>query len=397
MSLTCLSQVALENRTGGSDKVYIIQVQQNDGPAGTEYIAIGYYGKRPSPSSTAEKYRGPSRASAQAAADRLENQKRTKSGYTNMSGVTPGVRIPGMPAGAPVFGGVSAPSPTPTAAAVAAAVGIVPMRANPLDEKDLEQYLTDPDWVAQRKYDGERSPVSIRRSGISATNLSAKPRTLAADSEASLKKLVARTDFSEERETLVDGEELPGGIFVIYDVVTLRDNDVRKQGFDERFSALEDLLADHLGLLAPTAWTEAEKRAMLAQARAENWEGLMFRKASAPYFNGRTSDILKFKLWASATCRVLTANGSTRSVGIAVREADGSETTAGNVTVPVNQDIPDTDALVEVRYLYVTAGGKLYQPTLLQVRTDKDEEGADLRSTLRPAPPEKAPELPLAA
>lgn len=394
MSLTCISQVALENRTGGSDKVYIIQVQQEDGPAGTVYITKFFWGKRGDPRSVSEKYRGPSQATAQATADKQERDKRTKSGYSTMS-LAAGAAIPGIPAGTPVFGGASVPGTAAAAPAAPVIVGIAPMLANVLDEKDLEKYLTDPDWVCQRKYDGERSPASIRRSGITATNRKATVRTLAATSESELKKMTARTDFSDERETLVDGEEMPGGVYVIYDVVTLRDNDVRKLGFEERYSALEEMLQDHLGLLAPVAWTEEDKRAMLDKARAENWEGLMFRQVSSPYVNGRTDFLLKFKLWATATCRVHTVSSTKRSIGVAVVDESGDEVFIGNVTVPVNQDIPDVDSLQEIRYLYVGAGGSLYQPVLLGPRTDKDE--ADTRASLRPAPPEKSGELPLAA
>lgn len=384
MSLTCLSQTALDYVDGRSDKLYIVQVQEDDSGAGVEYVAVGYYGRRGSTLSTAQKYRGPSRASADAAADRMVREK-TGKGYSSMA-VAAGAKITGMPASAPTFGGASVGSPSSAAPVTKPVVGIVPMRAEVLAEADLEAYLTDPNWVVQRKYDGERSPVSMRRSGLTATNLKGTQRTLAASSEAELKTLLALPDFGDERETTVDGEELPGGIYVIYDVVTLRDNDVRKLAFDERFAMLEELLAGNLGLLAPTAWTEAEKRAMLDQARAENWEGLMFRSASGTYVNGRTSFILKFKLWDSCTCRVLTVNAK-RSIQVAVRDADNNEVFIGNVTVPVNQDIPEPDDLVEVRYLYAMAGGCLYQPTLLGIRTDKDE--ADLRSSLRPAPPEK--------
>jgi ATP-dependent DNA ligase/predicted DNA-binding WGR domain protein len=385
MSLTCLSQVALDYVAGTSNKIYVIQVQQDDSGSGTEYVASGYYGKRGATLSTAEKYRGTNLASAQAAANRLEKEKRGK-GYSDMA-VSPGTRIVGMPSSVPVWGGASAPgtpAPAPTAPTI---TGPVPMRANVLDEADLEKYLTDPNWVCQKKYDGERSPASLRRGAITATNLKGIVRSLAATSEGELKRLLAMPDFGDERETLVDGEEMPGGVYVIYDVLTLRDNDVRKLPFEERFAMLEELLADHLGLLAPTAFSEAEKRAMLAQARIENWEGLMFRKVSGDYVHGRTDVILKFKLWASATCRVLTANAK-RSIQVAVRDEKDDEVFIGNVSVPVSMDIPEVDSLVEVRYLYIHDGGSLYQPVLLGVRTDKDE--ADLRSSLRAAPPEKS-------
>ncbi|KVP17366.1 hypothetical protein [Burkholderia ubonensis] len=386
MTVTCLSQVALDYVGGGSDKVYVVQVQQHELPGGgVEYKAVGYYGRRGSTLSTAEKYKGPSQASAQAAADRLEREKRGK-GYSTMT-VAAGTPISGMPAGTPVFGGASVPgaaaapaAPTPTI------TGIIPMRAEVLSEADIEKYLSDPNWVAQKKYDGERSPVSIRRSAIAASNLKGMARSLAASSEAELKKLLAQTDFSDERETVVDGEELPGGVYVIYDVTTLRDNDVRKLPFEERYAALEVLLADNLGLLAPTAFTEAEKRAMLAQAQAENWEGLMFRDISGTYVHGRTGLILKYKLWQSCTCRVLTVN-TKRSIQLAVRDEKDDEVFIGNVTVPPSMDIPEADDLVEVRYLYAHDGGSLYQPVLLGIRKDKDE--ADLRSSLKAAPPEK--------
>lgn len=385
MTVTCLSQVALDFVGPGSDKVYVIQVQQHSTASGTEYVAMSYYGKRSSPTSTFELYRGPSHAAASAAASRKEKSKRS-GGYQTLA-TTAGVPVSGMPSSAPVPGAAGVTSSTaPTRPTAPVVSGPVPMRAEVLDEADLEKYLTDSNWAMQRKYDGERSPVSIRRGGITASNLKGTARTLASSSEAELKKLVAMPDFSDERETLVDGEELPGGVYVIYDVLTLRDNDMRKFAFEQRFAALEVMLETHLGLLAPTAFTTEEKRSMLAQAHAENWEGVMFRDVSGTYVHGRTSVILKFKLWDSCTCRVLTAN-TKRSIQVAVLDENNDEVFIGNVSVPVNMDIPDPDDLVEVRYLYVHDGGSLYQPSLLGVRKDKDE--ADLRSSLRPAPPEK--------
>ncbi len=384
MSVTCLSQVALEFRSGTSDKVYVVQVQQHDLPSGTEYRAMGYSGRRGQKLIPQEKYKGPSKASAESKAVKVEEEKRTKSGYSTMAGLPPG-----MPADAPVFGGPAIPgSATGTTPSTPTVVGIIPMRAEVLAEDDLETYLTDPNWVCQKKYDGERSPVSMRRKGITATNLKGVARTLAASTEAELKRMLALHDFGDERETVLDGEEMPGGYFVAYDVTTLRDNDVRKLPFEERYAMMEILFENHMGMLAPVAFSETEKRKMIAQAREENWEGLMFRYVGAEYVHGRTKFILKFKLWASATCRVITTNAK-RSIQVAVLNDAGDEEFVGNVTVPPSIDIPELDSLVEVRYLYVLGPtGSLYQPVLLHVRTDKDE--ADLRSSLRPAPPEKS-------
>lgn len=381
MSAICLSQVALECTSGTSDKLYIIQVEQD----GAEYCAMGYSGRRGATLTPQEKYRGSSLSAAQAKADKVEREKRRSSGYTAYSGTT----IPGMPADAPVFGaaptpGSSAPAPTaPSSAPVAQGPAV--MLAQPVALDDVERYLTDSAWGLQRKYDGERVTVSVRRSGIQAYNRKGIGRSLSTVAHDRLVKLSIQPDFSDDRETILDGE-LMGDFLVVYDLLVLRDNDVRKLCYDERYAALEALFENETDLLAPTAYTEEEKRKLLARAQAEAWEGLMGRDLDGEYAAGRVAQLVKIKLWSTCTCRVLSVN-TQRSVQVGLLDERGDEVFVGNVTVPVNQDIPELDSLVEVRYLYAMDGGSLYQPTLLRVRDDVDE--ADVRSELRKAPPEK--------
>lgn len=387
MTLTCLSQVALQCVDGTSDKLYIIQVQEEDLGGGVlVYHAIGYYGRRGSALKEARKYNGPSQAAAQAAADRLERDKRG-GGYTTYT-MSAGSSIPGMPATAPSFsssGSSTTVSSTP-APARGKGVGPLPMLAVVAEEKHLSTLMTSSDFAAQIKYDGERTPVSLRRSAIQAYNRKGDIKPLTGGAEATLKRLVALPDFSDERETILDGE-LMGDVYVAYDLIMLRDNDMRGLSFEERYSALEELLADeHASLLAPCAWTPEEREALKAKVECEGMEGMMFRSLEAAYTSGRTDALLKHKLWATCTCRVLTANAK-RSIQLALLDDAGVEVFVGNVTVPANQDIPEPDDLVEVRYLYAHEGGSLYQPTLLRKRDDVDE--ADKRSALRPPPPEK--------
>lgn len=383
MSLTCIHQVSLDYTDGTSDKVYIVQVQEEDlGGGSVQYIAAGYYGRRGSSLSKAEKYKGPNKASAQAAADRLEREKRGK-GYGTMT-VAAGTAIPGMPAGVPVFGGASTASSTPSTPKKTL-VGTLPMLAQVLNASELEEVLASDEYGAQIKYDGERVMVHLRRSGITASNRKGELRPLTAAAELELKKLLALPDFGDERLTVLDGE-LMGDMYVAYDVVTLRDNDMRPMSCEERYASLEMLLDDHRGLLAPMAWSEEEKRALKARAEAEDMEGIMFRRLDAEYKSARVPSLLKHKLWATCTCRVLTVNAK-RSIQVALRDESDDEVFVGNVTVPVNQDIPEVDSLVEVRYLYAMDGGSLYQPTLKGPRNDIDE--CDRRADLRQAPPEK--------
>lgn len=384
MTAICLKQVALECTAGTSDKLYIIQVEQH----GSEYRTMGYNGRRGRGLTAQEKYKGSSLADAHAKADEVERDKRRSrtSPYTTLP-TTPGVPIPGMPAGVPTPASGSAPSPSaPVPSAPAPSVtGPVAMLAQPVEREDIETYLTDPAWGLQRKYDGERVTVSVRRSGIQAYNRDGIGRTLSAVAHDRLVKLTIQPDFNGDRETMLDGE-LMGDILIVYDVLVLRDNDMRKLCYDERYGMLEALFENETDLLAPMAFSEEEKRKLLAQAEAEDWEGLIGRDLDGEYAAGRVPQLIKIKFWATCTCRVLAVNRK-RSIQVGLLDESGDEVFVGNVTVPANQDIPELDGLVEVRYLYALEGGSLYQPTLLRVRSDVHE--ADLRSSLRQAPPEK--------
>jgi len=387
MTITCLSQVALQCVDGTSDKLYVIQVQEEDLGGGVlQYLTIGYYGRRGSALKEARKYNGASQAAAQAAADRLERDKRS-GGYTNYT-TSAYSTIPGMPASAPTFAGSSGgvAASTATAPARGKGVGPLPMLAVVAEERHLVELMTSPNFAAQIKYDGERTTVSLRRSGIQAYNRKGDIKPLTSGAEATLKRLLSLPDFSDERETILDGE-LMGDVFVAYDLITLRDNDMRAIPFEERYCALEELLVEeHAPLLAPCAWSPEERAALKAKVESEGMEGMMFRSLEAFYTSGRTDALLKHKLWATCTCRVLTVNAK-RSIQLALLDDAGNEVFVGNVTVPANQDIPEPDDLVEVRYLYAHEGGSLYQPTLLRKRDDVDE--ADKRKDLRLPPPEK--------
>lgn len=381
MSLTCKSQTFLACTTGTSDKLYVIQVEENT--ILHTFEAVGYYGRRGKTLSKTVKYSGPSSSAALAAAVKLETEKRSK-GYVSESGA-----IPGMPAGAP------SPTAASTAATPVAAVSSVSrpvvgpsvMLALPVeDEAHALAMLDANEWICQKKYDGERVTVSLRRSKIEAFNRKGQSRPLSKAVEDDFKRLLGLPDFSGERETILDGELMGNDTYIAYDLLFIRDRDVQSVPYFERFGMLECLLETHPHLLVATAWDVAEKRTMYSDAHKHSWEGLMFRHVLGPYTPGRACVLLKHKLWATATCRVLTVNKS-RSVQIALLDDKGLDTPVGNVTIPVNQPVPNPYDLVEVRYLYCLPGGSLYQPVCLGIRNDVDE--ADLLSQVRQAPPEK--------
>ena len=85
--------------------------------------------------------------------------------------------------------------------------------------------------------------------------------------------------------------------------------------------------------------------------------------------NDEIGDWLKLKFCETASFIVSTVNGK-RSVALSL--VRGTQLVpAGNVTIPVNHDIPREGAVVEVRYLYAFAeSGCVYQPVYLGERDD---------------------------
>ena len=116
----------------------------------------------------------------------------------------------------------------------------------------------------------------------------------------------------------------------------------------------------------------AAKRCIFDKLREENAEGAVFKRIGAPYSPGRPNsggDQLKYKFVETASV-IVNAINARRSVAIAVWE-NTRLVSAGNVTVPAGQLIPQVGDVVEVRYLYAMPGsGSLFQPVYLGVRDD---------------------------
>ena len=114
------------------------------------------------------------------------------------------------------------------------------------------------------------------------------------------------------------------------------------------------------------------KRRTFDELKGDNAEGVVFKRIGAPYSPGRPNsggDQLKYKFVETASV-IVNAINAKRSVAIAVWE-NGTLVSAGNVTVPVNQLIPQVGDVIEARYLYAMEGsGSLFQPVYLGVRDD---------------------------
>ena len=108
------------------------------------------------------------------------------------------------------------------------------------------------------------------------------------------------------------------------------------------------------------------------------------------------SSDLKWKFKAQATVGVISVHKTKRSVQVAASTEEGFQV-VGNVTIPVNKDVPVVGQLVEIQYLYFFAGGSLFQPTYKGPRPDKDEADAVSSLKLKVAHPDDETEEEAAA
>jgi DNA ligase D-like protein (predicted ligase) len=176
--------------------------------------------------------------------------------------------------------------------------------------------FSGPDWLYERKFDGERC-LAIRRGGR--ISLLTRNRQQAGSTYPELTEALAA---QEAGDFLVDGEVVafagkatsfarlqrrlgvrnPGQdlrravpvYFYLFDVLRADGADVRHLPLRERKRILRRLLS-YRGPLRYTTHRNTHGEAYWAHACRNHWEGVIAKRADAPYQSGRTRDWLKFK------------------------------------------------------------------------------------------------------
>lgn len=329
-------------KDGSSDKEYHVQIV----PQGDRFVVNFQYGRRGS--ALQEGTKTPTsvlQAEAEKIFIKLCNEKIRK-----------GYKDTGEEGG----GG----SGTPFAKSVE--VVFAPQLLNEIE--DPQVYIDDDDYVAQEKFDGERRPIISSAEGIIGIN---KKGQAVPVSKAIVDSL---PDYSS---ITIDGEII-GETLYAFDIIESNGGNYASMPLVQRLAVLEAsrVLFGKQIVVVETAYTKKEKQAMFDRIKAENGEGIVFKKKNAPYTAGRPNSggsALKFKFHKTATFIVVGSTPGKRSVGLEMIEEDGSRRFMGKVTIPANKEIPVTGDLVEVRYLYCyPEPGAIFQPVYLEKRTDAD-------------------------
>jgi bifunctional non-homologous end joining protein LigD len=183
----------------------------------------------------------------------------------------------------------------------------VPDWVEPMKAVLAEERFSDPDWVFERKLDGLRC-LAFKDNGrvrmLSRNKLSFNERfpriAEALDGDPATDfvvdgEIVAFARGRSTFETLQQRGGRPAQIYLyLFDVLYAAGEDVTKLPWRERKALLRSTLAFD-GPIRLTQHRNRDGEELFRQACEKGWEGLIAKRADAPYAHGRSRDWLKFK------------------------------------------------------------------------------------------------------
>ena len=338
-----VESASLYFKEGSSDKVYNANLEK----AGDKYVVNFAYGRRGSALKSGSKTTNPVFFDeAKVVFDKLVREKTSK-GYKYVDdAVSKEIHV------------VENLPDTPTESKC--------VLLNPISESEVDKYLENSDWIAQQKVDGVRFMLCKVKEKIIAYNRRGLYANIPTDIWNSVKEV--KEDF------FIDGE-LVGENFYVFDLLEYQGENIREQPFCQRDNLLMNLVktinVENI-IYTETHYSKQNKVEFYNKLFSENQEGIVFKHKDARYYVGRPAsggNYIKYKFYSTCSC-VVTEINNKRSVSLGLYNGK-KLVSAGNVTIPVNFDIPEKNDIVEVRYLYARKqSGSLYQPVYLGKRTD---------------------------
>jgi DNA ligase D-like protein (predicted ligase) len=283
------------------------------------------------------------------------------------------------------------------------------------------------DWLLERKFDGERCVARKDRGEVRLESRTGKDLTgtypevraaLAAQRARSLLldgEVVAyeaeQTSFSRLQQRLGVREPSPDlvaafpVVYCVFDLLEVDGADLTDRPLLERRAWLEKTIRPRQGLQFSEAWRgDSERR--FARACRSGWEGLIAKRADAPYEPGRSKDWLKLKCsweqefviggytdpagsrtdfgallvgyyedgrlrYAGKVGTGFTA-GILRELGARLRELEAPESPFGDVRpIPRGTHWTRPELVAQIGFAEWTSEDRLRQPRFLGLRDDK--------------------------
>ncbi len=240
--------------------------------------------------------------------------------------------------------------------------------ATPLDLADIEAYIASDAWVMEQKLDGHRIRIA---------NDGGQIRYLTRNGDDYTKPISTAVRSIQVPEGWALDGELVGEEYFAFDILH---EDIASNPIEDRRSLLEIMALSLPGVnVIPQARTTDEKRTLVEYAIANGLEGVVVKRLGSRYPRGRGNDWLKAKITPTADVVVLDVRDDGKDSARLGIHLGGRTWEIGRCSL-IGKPAVKVGDVVEVRYLYVTdndSNPRLYQPNLLNVRTDKTPEECD--------------------
>lgn len=250
--------------------------------------------------------------------------------------------------------------------------GIRVQLLKPVSTDAVMDLMHDPDYLWQEKMDGERRPLQKRSDG---TVIGTQRDGLIVPIPTVLEQAVNSLPIDY---CTIDGEDLGEGRYAAFDLISTPTDPEGKRPYKERYAELLCLLKaspSPCWIAIPTAYSPEDAHILLQQIAGRNGEGLVGKKATAPYRPGESLDQVKFPFFDRVTAFVIRPAEVKRSVEAAVLGEDGSVVSLGYVGVPKNVPLPEVGSIIDIQYLYAHRGSsKLHEPVYKGIRGDRQKE-----------------------
>ena len=215
------------------------------------------------------------------------------------------------------------------------------------DCENPEPFFHSPLWAAEEKLDGDWRRLA--KVGNEVYGFTREGNPVALSEETVALAMLSQFDF------VIDGEQMPKGRFVAFDICGLMGAPVLSEN-----SARRDMLCDvWKGEVVRRVIGEQAKRELCEQVKEMGGEGIVFKRVDAPYIEGRTPYCQRWKNYQQEVFEVSAVNIAKCSV-----EVSRHGKSYGGVPVQSLARLPKVGDKILVKYERVTEKGKLLRAVL---------------------------------
>ena len=250
-------------------------------------------------------------------------------------------------------------------------INIKPEVLTEVPQSSVFRFINDDRFGFEEKFNGKRRIVIRDGNSVFSLNKEGEMRDVPARLTAKL--LTHRLD-----RFVIDCELMVGDTLRIFDALILGEHLLGTQEYITRHNALK-IAFGHCApyaIVAELVTGTEQKRLFAQRLEGENAEGIVARRLDAPYKQGDSGQHKKIKFWKTVDCVVIRYDrrddfNTPTSVRIGCYNSKGRlQEVGGSSLLGKDRTIKPGD-VVEIKCLYTTPEGNVYQPTILGKRDDK--------------------------